>query len=108
MYVAAAKRLVRGVVGIDAEAGPTEIAILADGTADANHVAADLVSQAEHDPLAAAVLITPSVELAGAVEAKLVDRVEATEHRGRVATALERQAVRRSCSSTTSSRASRW
>lgn len=88
VYVAAAKRLVRGVVGIDAEAGPTEIAILADGTADATHVAADLVSQAEHDPLAAAVLVTPSVELAGAVEAKLVDRVEATEHRGRVTTAL--------------------
>ena len=88
VYVAAAKRLVRGVVGIDAEAGPTEIAILADGTADASHVAADLVSQAEHDPLAAAVLVTPSVELAGSVEAKLVDRVEATEHRGRVTTAL--------------------
>ena len=88
VYVAAAKRLVRGVVGIDAEAGPTEIAILADGTADSHHVAADLVSQAEHDPLAAAVLVTPSVELAGAVEARLVDRVDATEHRGRVLTAL--------------------
>jgi len=88
VYVAAAKRLVRGVVGIDAEAGPTEIAILADGTADATHVAADLVSQAEHDPLAAAVLVTPSVELAGAVEAKLVDRVDATAHRGRVTAAL--------------------
>lgn len=88
VYVAAAKRLVRGIVGIDAEAGPTEIAILADGTADANHVAADLVSQAEHDPLAAAVLVTPSVELAGAVEAKLIDRVDATMHRGRVTTAL--------------------
>jgi histidinol dehydrogenase len=88
VYVAAAKRLVRGVVGIDAEAGPTEIAILADGTADADHVASDLVSQAEHDPLAAAVLVTSSVELAGAVEAKLVDRAEATFHRGRVATAL--------------------
>ncbi|MET0788623.1 MAG: histidinol dehydrogenase [Cellulomonas sp.] len=88
VYVAAAKRLVRGVVGIDAEAGPTEIAILADGTADATHVAADLVSQAEHDPLAAAVLVTPSVELAGAVEAKLVDRVDATLHRGRVTSAL--------------------
>ncbi|GEK20602.1 histidinol dehydrogenase [Cellulomonas xylanilytica] len=88
VYVAAAKRLVRGIVGIDAEAGPTEIAILADGTADATHVAADLVSQAEHDPLAAAVLVTPSVELAGAVEAKLVDRVDATMHRERVSTAL--------------------
>ncbi|KQR11246.1 histidinol dehydrogenase [Cellulomonas sp. Leaf334] len=88
VYVAAAKRLVRGIVGIDAEAGPTEIAILADGTADASHVAADLVSQAEHDPLAAAVLVTPSVELAGAVEAKLIDRVDATMHRARVTTAL--------------------
>lgn len=88
VYVAAAKRLVRGTVGIDAEAGPTEIAILADGTADATHVAADLVSQAEHDPLAAAVLVTPSVELAGAVEAKLIDRVDATMHRTRVTTAL--------------------
>jgi histidinol dehydrogenase len=88
VYVAAAKRLVRGVVGIDAEAGPTEIAILADGTADPSHVAADLVSQAEHDPLAAAVLVTPSVELAGAVEAKLVDRVSATQHQSRVMTAL--------------------
>ena len=88
VYVAAAKRLVRGVVGIDAEAGPTEIAVLADGTADADHVAADLVSQAEHDPLAASVLVTPSVELAGAVEAKLVDRVQATRHAARVAQAL--------------------
>ena len=88
VYVAAAKRLVRGVVGIDAEAGPTEIAILADGTADPVHVAADLISQAEHDPLAASVLVTPSVELAGAVESKLVDLVESTAHRARVATAL--------------------
>jgi histidinol dehydrogenase len=88
VYVAAAKRLVRGVVGIDAEAGPTEIAVLADGTADAEHVAADLVSQAEHDPLAASVLVTPSVELALAVEAKLVDRVQATRHATRVAQAL--------------------
>lgn len=88
VYVAAAKRLVRGLVGIDAEAGPTEIAILADGTADPVHVAADLISQAEHDPLAAAVLVTPSVELAGAVEAKLVDRVEVTANRERAVTAL--------------------
>ncbi len=88
VYVAAAKRLVRGVVGIDAEAGPTEIAILADGTADPVHVAADLISQAEHDPLAAAVLVTPSVELAGAVESKLVDLADATANRERVAVAL--------------------
>lgn len=88
VYVAAAKRLVRGVVGIDAEAGPTEIAVLADGGADPVHVAADLISQAEHDPLAASVLVTPSVELAGAVEAKLVDLVGTTHHRGRVTTSL--------------------
>jgi histidinol dehydrogenase len=62
--------------------------VLADGTADAEHVAADLVSQAEHDPLAASVLVTPSVELALAVEAKLVDRVQATRHATRVAQAL--------------------
>ncbi len=88
VYVAAAKRLVRGVVGIDAEAGPTEIAVLADGGADPVHVAADLISQAEHDPLAAAVLVTDSVELAGAVEAQLEDRAAATRHQQRVRTAL--------------------
>ncbi|NMR20593.1 histidinol dehydrogenase [Cellulomonas fimi] len=88
VYVAAAKRLVRGVVGIDAEAGPTEIAVLADGTADADHVAADLVSQAEHDPMAASVLVTDSVELAGAVEAKVADRAASTRHAARVQTAL--------------------
>ncbi|WP_402468025.1 histidinol dehydrogenase [Isoptericola aurantiacus] len=88
VYVAAAKRLVRGVVGIDAEAGPTEIAVLADGTADADHVALDLISQAEHDPMAASVLVTPSVELAGAVEAKLADMAGATKHSTRVTTAL--------------------
>ncbi|MGN8246428.1 histidinol dehydrogenase [Cellulomonas soli] len=88
VFVTAAKRLVRGVVGIDSEAGPTEIAILADGTANPDHVAADLVSQAEHDPLAASVLVTPSVELVGAVEAKLVDRAAATRHSARVQTSL--------------------
>lgn len=88
VYVAAAKRLVRGVVGIDAEAGPTEIAILADGSADPSHVAADLLSQAEHDPLAAAVLVTTSVELAGAVESKLTDRIEVTANAARAMQAL--------------------
>lgn len=58
IYVTAAKRLCRSRVGIDAEAGPTEIAILADHTADPVHVAADLISQAEHDELAASVLVT--------------------------------------------------
>ncbi|GAB2549751.1 histidinol dehydrogenase [Brachybacterium huguangmaarense] len=76
VYVAAAKRLVRGTVGIDAEAGPTEIAILADATADPRFVAADLISQAEHDPLAASVLVTDSEELVGAVEAELAEQVE--------------------------------
>ena len=73
VYVAAAKRLVRGVVGIDAEAGPTEVAILADGTADPAYVAADLVAQAEHDPLAACLLVTTSEALADAVDALLPD-----------------------------------
>ncbi|WP_229400188.1 histidinol dehydrogenase [Micromonospora okii] len=88
IWVTAAKRLLRGVVGIDAEAGPTEIAILADDTADPAHVAADLISQAEHDPLAASVLVTPSVDLAAAVDAELARRVPATKHADRVTTAL--------------------
>lgn len=88
IYVVAAKRLLRGVVGIDSEAGPTEIAILADDTADPAYVAADLISQAEHDPFAAAVLVTPSTALAEAVEAELAVQVEATKHRERIATAL--------------------
>jgi histidinol dehydrogenase len=88
IWVAAAKRLVRGVVGIDAEAGPTEIAILADDTADPRHVAADLVSQAEHDPMAASILVTISATLADAVAAQLVDRVAATKHADRVTEAL--------------------
>ncbi|MEH1011515.1 histidinol dehydrogenase [Micromonospora sp. CPCC 206060] len=88
IWVTAAKRLLRGVVGIDAEAGPTEIAILADDTADPAHVAADLISQAEHDPLAASVLVTPSVELVDAVEAELARQVPATRHHERVTTAL--------------------
>jgi histidinol dehydrogenase len=87
-YVTAAKRLVRGTVGIDSEAGPTEIAVLADGTADPRHVAADLVSQAEHGPTSASVLVTSSTELAGRVEELLVDLVAATKHGDRVATAL--------------------
>jgi histidinol dehydrogenase len=88
VYVAAAKRLLRGVVGIDAEAGPTEIAVLADAGADPVHVAADLVSQAEHDELAAAVLVTDSTALADAVDAELEDRVAATKHSARIRAAL--------------------
>ncbi|OLB81413.1 MAG: histidinol dehydrogenase [Actinobacteria bacterium 13_2_20CM_2_71_6] len=88
VWVTAAKRLVRGVVGIDAEAGPTEIAILADDTADPRHVAADLISQAEHDPLAASVLVTTSVALLDAVEEELVRQVAATKHTERITAAL--------------------
>ncbi|MGW7695642.1 histidinol dehydrogenase [Streptomyces asiaticus] len=80
IWVAAAKRLLKGRIGIDAEAGPTEIAILADATADPVHVAADLISQAEHDPLAASVLVTDSEELATAVEKELEVQVGATKH----------------------------
>lgn len=88
VWVTAAKRLVRGAVGIDAEAGPTEIAILADETADPAHVAADLISQAEHDPLAASVLVTTSPELLAAVERELDRRVVAAKHTERIRTAL--------------------
>ena len=91
IYVAAAKRLVRGVAGIDSEAGPTEILVIADASADPVLVAADLVSQAEHDELAAAVLVTDSPELAGAVAAE-VERIAASAHHGdRVRTALAGQ-----------------
>jgi histidinol dehydrogenase len=88
IYVATAKRLVKGLVGIDSEAGPTEVAILADDSADAAYVAADLVAEAEHDPLAAAVLITDSEALADEVEAQLDKQVAATGHSGRVREAL--------------------
>jgi histidinol dehydrogenase len=79
IFVAAAKRLVRSDVGIDSEAGPTEILIIADDTADPVLVAADLVSQAEHDEQAAAVLVTPSEKFALAVETEL-DRLSASTH----------------------------
>jgi histidinol dehydrogenase len=88
IWVAAAKRLLKGRIGIDAEAGPTEIAILADATADPRHVAADMISQAEHDPMAAAVLVTDSLDLAEAVEAELPKQVAATKHSERITTAL--------------------
>jgi histidinol dehydrogenase len=88
VYVVAAKRLFKGRIGIDSEAGPTEIAILADETANALFVAADLVSQAEHDPLAAAVLVTASPDLADAVEAALETQVAATQHSERIRAAL--------------------
>jgi histidinol dehydrogenase len=88
IYVTAAKRLCRSQVGIDAEAGPTEIAILADNTADPVHVAADLISQAEHDEMAASVLVTPSVELADATDLEVAAQLATTVHRERVMAAL--------------------
>lgn len=90
IWVAAAKRYFTGRIGIDAEAGPTEIAVLADATADPVHVAADLISQAEHDPMAAAVLVTDSADLADAVEKELAPQVAATKHiTERIVPALE-------------------
>ncbi len=88
IYVTAAKRLCRSQVGIDAEAGPTEIAILADHTADPAHVAADLISQAEHDEMAGSVLVTPSLGLADATDAEVAAQLQTTKHRERVTTAL--------------------
>ena len=88
IYVAAAKRALRGIIGIDSEAGPTEIAILADSTAIAADVATDLISQAEHDVIAAAVLVTDSLQLIEDVERELEVRVAATKHSDRIRTAL--------------------
>ena len=88
IYVAAAKRHLQGTVSIDAEAGPTEIAIIADGTADADFIAADLISQAEHDPAAASVLITDSAELADLVDAALEAQLPSAKHADRIRTAL--------------------
>ncbi|MEE2569622.1 histidinol dehydrogenase [Pseudarthrobacter sp. J64] len=88
IFVATAKRLVKGVVGIDSEAGTTEIAILADSGARPDLVAADLISQAEHDPGAASVLITDSEDLAAAVRVELEKQANATRHADRVRTAL--------------------
>lgn len=88
VYVAAAKRLVRGVTGIDSEAGPTDILVIADAEADPAFVAADLVSQAEHDELAAAVLVTDSAQLATAVEVLLTDLAGSTTHTERVTASL--------------------
>ncbi|OBH97973.1 histidinol dehydrogenase [Mycobacterium sp. E2733] len=88
IYVTAAKRLCRSRVGIDAEAGPTEIAILADHTADPAHVAADLISQAEHDEMAGSVLVTPSEATATATATEVAAQLRTTVHRDRVAAAL--------------------
>ena len=88
IYVAAAKRALRGIIGIDSEAGPTEIAIVADETAIAADIAADLISQAEHDVIAAAVLITNSEKLIDEVQKELSIRVARTKHAARIQEAL--------------------
>ncbi len=88
IYVVAAKRLLRGRIAIDSEAGPTEIAILADVTASPSILAADLISQAEHDTVAASVLVTPDLQLADAVEDELESQAAATKHTERIRTAL--------------------
>ncbi|WP_284753738.1 histidinol dehydrogenase [Curtobacterium sp. ME-Dv--P-122a] len=88
-YVAAAKRLVRGVVGIDSEAGATEILVIADETADAGFVAADLISQAEHDEQAGSVLVTTSAAFADAVEAAIPERTAVLGTAARLQTALD-------------------
>jgi histidinol dehydrogenase len=88
IYVVAAKRLLKGQVGIDSEAGPTEIAVLADDSAVPAYVAADLISQSEHDPAAASVLITDSEDLVAAVEQELERQVPQTRHTDRIRTSL--------------------
>ncbi len=88
IYVTAAKRALQGVIGIDSEAGPTEVMILADSSADAGHVAADLISQAEHDTLAAAVLVTDDPVLADAVEVEVDRQLGDTKHVERIREAL--------------------
>ncbi len=93
IYVAAAKRLLRGTVGTDAEAGPTEIAILADHTARADFVAADLVAQAEHDPLAACLLVTSDPALADRVDTEVAEQVRTARHAERIAAALAGQSA---------------
>ena len=93
VYVAAAKRVLRGVVGTDGEAGPTEVAVIADDTADPRYVAADLVAQAEHDELAACLLITTDAALADAVDAELARQVPAARHRERIRQALAGQSA---------------
>jgi len=88
LYVAAAKRLLRGVIAIDSEAGPTEIMVIADSSANASFVAADLISQAEHDENAAAVLVTDSAELIQAVRAALDQQVSISVNKTRILEAL--------------------
>jgi histidinol dehydrogenase len=93
IYVTAAKRLLRGLIGIDAEAGPTEVGILADSSADPAFVAADLIAQAEHDTLASCLLVTDSAELADAVDVELGKQVPVTHNRATVEAALAAQSA---------------
>jgi histidinol dehydrogenase len=93
VYVAAAKRLVRGLVGIDAEAGATEIAILADDSADPRYLAADLISQAEHDPLAACLLVSDNERLLDAVCTEVRRQLDTAKHRERITAALTGQSA---------------
>ncbi len=91
IHVAAAKRLVRGTVGIDSEAGTTEILVLADHSANARFIALDLISQAEHDEAAACVLVTDSEALAQAVISHIDDLIPQATHSERIAVALSGQ-----------------
>lgn len=91
VFVAAAKRVVNGIVGIDSEAGTTEILVIADNSADPGYIAADLISQAEHDEAAASVLVTDSEEIAAAVLAEVALRAPKTRHAERVTVALAGQ-----------------
>jgi histidinol dehydrogenase len=93
IYVAAAKRLLKGVIGIDSEAGPTEVAILADDSADPAYVAADLIAQAEHDVNASCLLVTDSEPLLDAVDRELASQVPAARHGERIAIALSGQSA---------------
>src|SRR5262249_19644912 len=92
VYVAAAKRLLQGIVGIDGEAGPTEIGIIADHTADPRFVAADLIGQAEHDENAGCLLITTDPSLPDRVDEEISRQIPLTRHRHRVEIALQGQA----------------
>ena len=93
IYVAAAKRLLLGTIGTDAEAGPTEVAIIADHTADPEFVAADLIAQAEHDPLAACLLITTDPSLADRTDKALGPQLDTARHAGRVRESLSGQSA---------------
>ena len=91
VYVAAAKRLLRGVIAIDSEAGPTEIMIIADNSANAGYLAADLISQAEHDEQAAAILVTDSLELIEKVKLEIEAQVATSTNKSRILEALAGQ-----------------